>query len=263
MQKRADEEYGLISDIRAKLLEIDFSLNRIEAVYAEFPRRSQGSGESQRGAFDRKKAFCRNCPESGKLSGPPWDGSEIVARINLLDPIPANLPKINKLRKMAQSPFVKSVLSATRPSWKRQCAIKDGKFWSGFIRSLNRERRRAADPDRPIWHLKISSVPAKAGNMSCLLTDITCCCGCTEGDRTILSRTASHNSGNSLSRLWRPRGKYFAKVYLVFDGVEDSRDLRANTEIIYTDKTKRSADAAIIERIYCKKGQKGPARYRG
>ena len=34
LQRRADEEYGLISDIRAKMLEIDLSLNRIEAVYA-------------------------------------------------------------------------------------------------------------------------------------------------------------------------------------------------------------------------------------
>ena len=52
------------------------------------------------------------------------------------------------------------------------------------------------------------------------------------------------------------RSKYFAKVYLVFDGVEDSRDVQANAEIIYTDKTKSSADAVIIERITARKDKK-------
>jgi hypothetical protein len=49
---------------------------------------------------------------------------------------------------------------------------------------------------------------------------------------------------------------YFAKVYLVFDGVEDSSAFQANIEIIYTDKTKTSADAAIIERIAARKDKK-------
>lgn len=52
------------------------------------------------------------------------------------------------------------------------------------------------------------------------------------------------------------KSRYFARVYLVFDGVEDSSGVRANMEIIYTDKTKRSADAAIIERIVARKDKK-------
>jgi len=49
------------------------------------------------------------------------------------------------------------------------------------------------------------------------------------------------------------KSRHFVKVYLVFDGVEDSRDVQANTEIIYTDKTKSSADAVIMERITARK----------
>ena len=55
LQKRADEEYGLISDIRAKLMEIDLSLNDIDAVHRGFPGGSQGSGEGEGGPPERKE----------------------------------------------------------------------------------------------------------------------------------------------------------------------------------------------------------------
>ncbi len=46
------------------------------------------------------------------------------------------------------------------------------------------------------------------------------------------------------------KDRYFRKVYLVFDGHEDSRDRRGNTEIIYTDKNLgHTADAYIIQAL--------------
>lgn len=48
----------------------------------------------------------------------------------------------------------------------------------------------------------------------------------------------------------------FAKVWLVFDGVEDSSNARANVQIIYTDRNEKSADEVIIQRINAKKGRK-------
>jgi hypothetical protein len=52
------------------------------------------------------------------------------------------------------------------------------------------------------------------------------------------------------------KSRYFAQVYLVFDGIEDSRTVQANVQIIYTDKTKSSADAVIIEKIAARKDKK-------
>ena len=93
LQKKADEEFGVLSDIRAKLLEIDLSLNRIEAVYA-------GSlvvhkeVEKVKEALLTEKARLLKLPGIGKIIGSEQaGGGEIVSRINLLDPVPANLPK--------------------------------------------------------------------------------------------------------------------------------------------------------------------------
>ena len=52
------------------------------------------------------------------------------------------------------------------------------------------------------------------------------------------------------------KSRHFRKVYLVFDGREDSRDRQGNTEIIYTDKSRgNTADAHIIQAV-----QKGKDR---
>jgi len=46
------------------------------------------------------------------------------------------------------------------------------------------------------------------------------------------------------------KSRHFRKVYLVFDGQEDSRDRQGNTEIIYTDKSRgNTADAYIIQAL--------------
>ena len=99
LQKRADEEYGLISDIRTKLLEIDLSLDHIEAVYAGSLVVHKEVEKVKEALLSEKNRLLK-LPGIQKIIGTRHaDGGEIVARINLLDPVPANLPKINKLLK--------------------------------------------------------------------------------------------------------------------------------------------------------------------
>ncbi|SPF44980.1 hypothetical protein SBDP1_520035 [Syntrophobacter sp. SbD1] len=251
LQKKADEEYGVISDIRAKLLEIDLSLNRIEAVYAD-SLVVHKEVEKVKEALLTEKSRLSKLPGIRKVLGTPHgNGGDIVARINLLDPIPANLPKMNNLRKMAQSLCEIGLVSDTA-QLEEAVRHKRRQILERLYSKFEPERRKRA-PDPRFLEDFISSGQSRRYEL--FIDGYNVLLRVQEGDEHSL-RPGFTQFREQFIEAVAAKGKYFAKVYLVFDGVEDSRDLQANTEIIYTDKTRRSADAVIIERIAARKDKK-------
>jgi len=251
LQKRADEEYGLISDLREKLMEIDLSLNQIEAVYA-------GSlvvhkeVERVKEALVNEKNRLLKLPGVRKIIGPQQaGGEEIVARINLLDPIPANLPAINKMLRIAgalsELGFVSDPGQVEEAVRHKKRQILERLY--ALFGSEKKERPR----DPRFFEDLVGSGQSRRYDLfidgyNVLLR--------VNGGNEQLSRTAFTRFREQFVEAVAAKSSCFAKVWLVFDGIENSRDIRANAEIIYTDKSKSSADAVIIEKINARKEKK-------
>lgn len=253
LQKKADEEYGVLSDIRAKLLEIDLSLNRIEAVYA-------GSlvvhkeVEKVKEALLTEKARLLKLPGVGKILGPePGGPGGIVSRINLLAPIPANLPKIKELLRMSAT--LSEVGLVADPSRVEEAANHKRRQILERLYFQFEPKRKEPDRETGPRYLDDFIKSAQSRRYDLFI----------DGYNVLLR---AHGEGEQLSRqeFTRFRNRFieavsaksgnFSKVYLVFDGVEESRSVAANLQIIYTDKSGRSADEALIEKISAKKDGK-------
>jgi len=250
LQKRADEEYGLVSDIRTKLLEIDLSLDHIEAVYAS-SLVVHKEVEKVKGALVTEKNRLLRLPGIRKVIGPHHEGgSEIVARINLIDPIAVNLPKISKLLKMAGT--LSEIGLVSDPAQVEEAVRHKKRQILERLYSQFEPGREERVPEDRFRHLEDFISAGQSRRYDVFI----------DGYNVLLR---VHGAGGHFSRMdftqfreqfieaVAAKSRYFAKVYLVFDGVEDSRDVQANVEIIYTDKTKSSADAVIMERITARK----------
>jgi regulator of replication initiation timing len=252
LQKRADEEYGVVSDISAKLLEIDLSLNRIEAVYA-------GSlvvhkeVEKVKEALVGEKNRLLKLPGIAKIIRPKEAGAEeIVSRINLLDPVVASLPKIKEIEKMA------GPLSEI-----------------GLIEDLSQVKEAVRHKRRQIFeHLYAQFEPkneSKARKTGATHLDDFVKSGQSRGHELFIDGynvlLSSHGEEHFLrSDFTKFRNRFieavsgvshhFSRVWLVFDGVEESSSVAANMQIIYTDRTINSADEVLIEKISRRKDKK-------
>ncbi|MGC9967127.1 MAG: NYN domain-containing protein [Syntrophobacteraceae bacterium] len=253
LQKRADEEYGLVSDIRAKLLEIDHSLARIEAVYAD-SLVVHKEVEKVKGALLSEKKRLLKLPGINRVIETKHRGEEeIVSRINLLDPVPSNLSGINKLLKVIA---VLSEIELAGDPARLEEAVRHKK------RQIMERLYSQFEPGREdqAHEGQFRRLEDFIGSGQSRSYDIFI-----DGYNVLLRVHGADEdlSGVRFTQLREQfieavaaKSRYFAKVFLVFDGVEHSRSVQANAEIIYTDKTKSSADAAIIERITARRDKK-------
>ena len=253
LQKRADEEYGLVSDVRAKLLEVDLSLARIEAVYA-------GSlvvhkeVEKVKDALLAEKNRLLKLPGILKVIGTHLGGGgELVARINLLDPVPVNLPKINKLRKMIGA--LSEIGLIGDPEQVEEAVRHKKRQIMERLYSQFEPGRDDKVHERQSRHLEDFISSGRSTRYDLFIDGYNVLLRVHGADEHF-SRMDFTQFREQFIEAVAARSRYFAKVYLVFDGVEDSRDVQANAEIIYTDKTKSSADAVIIERITARKDKR-------
>jgi hypothetical protein len=253
LQKRADEEYGFVSDIRAKLLEIDHSMARIEAVYADSLVVHKEVEKVKEALVAEKKRLLK-LPGIQRVVGTRQRGEEeILTRINLLDPLPANLSAINKLLKAVAT---LSEIELLGDPAQLEEAVRQKK------RQIMERLYSKFEPGREdqSYERQFQRLEDFIGSGRSRLYDLFI-----DGYNVLLRVHGAdeHFSGVRFTQLREQfieavaaRSKCFAKVFLVFDGVENSQCVQANAEIIYTDKTKSSADAAIIERINGRRDKK-------
>ncbi|MGC9194950.1 MAG: NYN domain-containing protein [Syntrophobacteraceae bacterium] len=253
LQKRADQEYGVLSDISAKLLEIDLSLNRIEAVYA-------GSlvvhkeVEKVKEALLGEKSRLLKLPGIGKIIRPKEAGAEeIVSRINLLDPVVANLPKIREIQKMA-GPLSEIGLIRDPPQVEEAVRHKRRQIFERlYARFEPKEEGKAAKSGANHLDDFVKSGQSRGYELfidgyNVLLSAL--------GEEEHFLQGDFTRFRNRFIEAVSAGSRYFAKVWLVFDGVEESSSVAANMQIIYTDKTINSADEVLIEKISLRKDKK-------
>jgi len=253
LQARADEEYGSVSAIRAAMLEIDLSLAGIESVYANSLVVHKEVEKVKEALLDEKRRLLR-LPGIRKVTGSERMGAEAeMARgINLMDPVPANLPKLNKLRDAIQLLSDAGVMDD--PSELEEAVRQKRKQVMEGLYS--RFDRGSAAPERAKFSRDLDEFVGAGGSRKYVLfADGYNVLLRVHGDNEDLARRGLTELREKFVEAVIRKSARFMKVFLVFDGVENSRDVRGNTEIIYTDKRVRSADAVIIEKVSARKDQ--------
>lgn len=252
LQKKADQEYGLVSEMRARMLEVDQSLARIEAVYADSLVVHKEVEKVKEALLNEKERLLK-LPGIEKVTGANrWSGEGILTRINLLDPVPANLSGVNKLLRVIDT-FSEIELLDEPAKIKEAVRHKKRQIMEGLYARFHPGRK-----DRPIERQPrgledfVESGQSKRYDLyidgyNVLLR--------VHGSDEYLSGVRFTKFREQFIEAVAAKSRHFARVYLVFDGVEDSTDIQANAEIIYTDKNKSSADAAIMERIAAARGR--------
>ncbi len=253
LQRRADEEYGLVSDIRSKLLEIDHSLFCIEEVYADSLVVHKEVEKVKEALLSEKKRLLTLPGIRRAIGTGHWGKDEIVSRINLLDPVPANLAGISKLRKIIAT-LSETGLVADPEQIDEAVRHKRRQIMERLY-SLFKPGRQDLPPERQFRRLEDFVSSGQSKRYDLFIDGYNVLLRVHGGDEQ-LSGIRFTQLREQFIEAVAGKSRYFAKVYLVFDGVEESTDLRANAEIIYTDKTKSSADAAIIEKISARRDKK-------
>ncbi len=173
-------------------------------------------------------------------------GGEIVARINLFDPIPVNLPIINKLLKVAGT--LSEIRLVGDPAQVEEAVRRKRRQIMERLYSQFESGREERPHETRFRHLEDFIGSGQSRRYDLFVDGYNVMLRVYGGDEHF-SRVGFTQFREQFIEAVAAKSRYFAKVYLVFDGVEDSTDVRANAQVIYTDKTKSSADAVIIERI--------------
>ncbi len=255
LQARADEEYGLISELRARLLDIDLSLAGIESVFANslvVHKEVEKVKEALLGERTRLLAI----PGIGRVIADAHTGreGELVSRINLMDPVPACLPNLNRLRTAVQilsdSGLIDDAAEIEEAVRHKRKQILEG-IYSRFEprgETLKRDKSPPQTLDDFVGSGESRRYDLFVDGYNVLLR--------AHGENEEKLRRNFTELREQFVAMVLERSPRFARVFLVFDGTGNSREVRGNTEIIYTDKKQRSADAVIIEKVRARKDKK-------
>ncbi|MHC1726551.1 MAG: NYN domain-containing protein [Syntrophobacteraceae bacterium] len=249
LQKKADEEYGLVADIRAKMLEIELSLTKIETVYAD-SLVVHKEVEKVKEALINEKNRLLKLPGIRRIIGTRHEGGkELIGQINLLEPVPSNLPKVSKLLKMAQQ--LSEIGMCGDPGQVEEAVRHKKRQILERLYSQFEPRLEDVGRERPFRDFA-EFVGAGETRKYTLYVDGYNVLLRVHGEKQFPQGGFTHFREQFIEAVIAG-SRHFANVCLVFDGIEDSRDIQGNTEIIYTDKTRISADSVIIQRITTKR----------
>lgn len=253
LQRRADEEYGLTAAVRQKLLRLDLYLKEIERIYAESLVVHSEVTRTKDGLLQAKERLLKLPGIQKALEPDPvsFTSTDMRRQIRLLDALPENLPRITALRAMV-------------PPLADLGLIGDPQ---ALIEDIEQKRRQIMENLYAQYQLLQEQSPQ--GRHSENLEDFVKSRESrrydlyVDGYNILLKLHGKHRTSSPLS-LTAVRGQFteavvrksqlFRRVYLVFDGQEDSKDRQGNAEIIYTDKSRgNTADAYIIQAVQKRK----------
>jgi hypothetical protein len=250
LQKHADQEYGVISDIRAKMFEIDLSLAKIESVYSDSLVVHKEVEKVKDALLNEKKRLLK-MPGIAKVIGTPHEGgNDLIGRIHLLDPVPANLVKLNKLEKMVEGLTDLGLIQdagEARESLRHKKRQIMERLYAGFESGGESPGRK-----RAFRNFDDFVESGESRRYDLFIDGYNVLLRIHGGEKDAFRQIFTQVREHFIEAVAAKSG-LFAKVYLVFDGVEDSRDLKGNVEIIYTNKAHATADAFIIGKIPAKK----------
>jgi len=255
LQRQADEEYGPVAAVRQKLLHVELYLKEIERIYADSLVVHSEVSRAREALLEAREKLLTLPGIRKVLRQEPAliTAVDMRQRIRLLDAVPENLSKISELQTILTR-FVDLGLIEDPQSILQDIEHKRRQIMESLYAQYQTFQVQTSH-HRHFRNLEdfIESGESKKYDVY------------VDGYNVLLKLQGKGRSSSPLG-LTAPReqfiaavvrkSRHFRKVYLVFDGREDSRDRQGNTEIIYTDKSRgNTADAHIIQAV-----QKGKDR---
>lgn len=249
LQRQADEQFGLVSSVRQQLLSVELHLKEIERIYADsLVVHSEVAKVKEALIFEKNRLH--NLPGIEKVLGTePLDPLSriLLAQIRLIDPLPESLYQtarfqrlISYLKKLnivdevqilvdelehKKRQMLEALYARFHPPGKEAAPARQFRDFDEFIRS---GRSREYDLFVDGYNILLRDPGEKR-------------------KRTGFSLTALREE--FISAL-QSKSRHFRNIYLVFDGIENSRDRRGNLDIIFTDNPHgTTADTVIIHEL--------------
>ena len=246
LQRQADEQYGLLATVCQQLLQVELYLKEIERIYSDSLVVHAEVAKVKDGLLGERDRI-RKLPGLDRVlhKEPALTLNEdLRQKLRLLEPLPANLPTVQQLQDLLQR-LASLDLFEDMSGVLEDVAYKKRQI----LETIYARFRSEMEPDQRVDRCSSLDdlVRAGRGDKYDLFVD---------GYNILLT---IHSPGMSapISSLTAVREQFidaiarkshlFRKIYLVFDGVEASSELRGNLEVIYSDKTRgQTADAVII-----------------
>ncbi len=256
LQKQADEKYGLAAAVRRALLRTELYLSEIECVYTD-SLFVHGEIEKAKEALLREKKRILALPGIDRiLNRTPGALTEtdLIRKIHLMEPVASNLTKINSVQAivngLAALGFIEDPERLAEDISRKKRQILEALYASfppaGRITSHDRSYKNLDD-----------FIEAGAARKYDVYVDgynilLNLRGGTGKASDTPLSAVRDDFIG-AVCR----KSRLFRKIYLVFDGVEESREVRGNAEIVYADRKRGSSADTVIINALKRSGDKG------
>lgn len=248
LQRQADLEYGLVAEVRQKLLQVELYLKEVERIYADsmvvhsevakVKQALQAEHERilQLPGINRVLQFVRQTVSA----------SDLGQRIHLIEAVPTNLQKIKQVKEILDQLAAMGLVDGLQElqndiEHKRRQIME-----ILYARFKPPERIKIHNQHFQSFEEFVQSGESKRYD---LYLD----------GYNILLRAHHDTSGGSgsLSELRESfidavarKSHLFRRVHLIFDGLDESRDRRENLDIIYSNKARgNTADSIIIDAL--------------
>jgi predicted RNA-binding protein with PIN domain len=256
LQRQADEEYGSVAAVRQKLAHVEMYLKEIERIYADSLVVHSEVARAKGALLDAKQKLLK-LPGIGKVLGQEpalITAVDMRRQIRLLDAVPENLPKVSELHvlltRFVDLGFIEDPQSILQDIEHKKRQIMESlyaQYQTFQVKTSHHRHFRNLEDFVESGESKKYDVYVDGYNVLLKL----------QGQDRSSSPLGLTASREQFAAAVVRRSRHFRKVYLVFDGREDSRYRQGNTEIIYTDKSRgNTADAHIIQAVQKAKDRK-------
>ncbi len=252
LQRRADEEYGLAAAVRQKLLHVDLYLKEIERICAEsLVVHTEVTRVKE--ALLEAKAKLLKLPGIQKVLKPDpllFTVTDLRQQIRLLDPLPENLARITELgtlvNRFADLEVIADPQAIVEDIEHKKRQIME-KLYAEYqiLQEQLPQGRYFENLEDFVRSRESKNYDVYVDGYNILLT--------LHGRRRSSALPLTADRERFTAAVVR-KSQFFRRVYLVFDGQEDSRDRQGNVEIIFTDKRRgNTADTYIMQAVQKRK----------
>ena len=254
LQAAADEQYGLVEEVARRLLRIEFYLQEMERIQAE-SLVVHVEVNRVRQAMEAEKERILRLPGSERLTSgreplptaDPWR-----RRLRFLEQSPLSLAKLAKLKALLEQmeglELLPDIQVLTEAVAQKERQIQE-RIYQQF-----QPAQPAAARGRPL-SLDELVAGGQSRRYDLYVDGYNILLQLDLGQSAKDPRALAELRESLIARMVA-KGRLFRKVFLVFDGIDGSRDRQGNVDIIYSDKHHGiNADAIIIDALKKRRDQ--------
>lgn len=252
-QQRADEEYGRVAAVRQKLLQVELYLKEIERIYAESLVVHSEVARAKAALLQARDKLLKLPGIEKALQPEPLflTIADLRRQIRFMEEIPENLARITEIRTLIARLADLGLVDDPRTVFddlehKRRQIMEQLYAQFQMLQDQLPRGRHFENLEDFVESRQSKNYDFYVDGYNILLQ--------LHGKDRSPSRLPLTSAREQFTSAVAGKSHLFRRVYLVFDGQEETRDRLGNAEIIYTDKKRgQTADTYIIQAIQKRK----------